>query len=202
MISIVNQGDTILHVTLALHKSVAASTLNRNRFAPICVVLKPGEGRDLCDAYGLSVQEAITAVLESREASAYLRPGGPLVLVDATAQAQAKPKAAADVDGVIAGTIYKNDDVAPPPLMLMSREPEKTSKHGERVVTRSDLATEAAQAGADTALPEEGGPPALTDNMPSVRWSRERLVEYAEARGVTIPPEMSRNAILKKIRTL
>lgn len=40
----------------------------------------------------------------------------------------------------------------------------------------------------------------IPDNIPSTRWDRARLAEYAATRGLTITDEMSKNAILRALR--
>ncbi len=201
MILLVNQGNSILTVALALHKSVASATLSRQRVAPILITLKPNEPRDICDAYGLTPDEALAAVLDSPEVQHFTRACGPLLVIDQRPKQAPKPTVVPEAP-VVAGTVYVNDDAPPPPIRREVAE-VKPSKVAERVISRSDIAQDLAQqaSGSDNEA-NDSGPPVLTDNMPSARWTRERLAAYAEERGLTIPPEMSRNAILKKIRTL
>lgn len=43
---------------------------------------------------------------------------------------------------------------------------------------------------------------ALADSIPTTKWDKTKLLEYARAKGLTIPDDMSKNSILRKLRGL
>lgn len=91
------------------------------------------------------------------------------------------------------------EKVMNPVIARMLEEQELGDGPLPELVEETLVEKEAAQPDAVSAL-DPGVKEALTDNMPSSRWSREKLAEYAKAKGLDVPDDMSKNAILRKLR--
>ena len=186
MVSILNQTSYLVNLNLAQLRSVASSTMRKNRTVPISIRLAPGASVDIAPYLGVSLEEARAVVLASDEVKQGCLKGS-LVVIDGSE--------------VVEGKLHKVDYIDYPPIVFAS-QPEET-KRNERIIENTakmieEKSTEEAdlarEAGVTTSVD-------ISDSMPSARWSRERLLQYAEDRGIKIPENMSRNAILKKLRS-
>lgn len=75
---------------------------------------------------------------------------------------------------------------------------EKAAATGQAVDDSVDVSK--ADTGSSGDL-DPGARAQLADTIPSTRWDRERLLEYARSRGLQVPDDAAKNFILRKIRT-
>lgn len=64
----------------------------------------------------------------------------------------------------------------------------------------SETLTESTITASSSEALEPGVREALSDAIPSTRWSKEKLLEHARSKNLDVSEEMSKNALLRKIR--
>jgi hypothetical protein len=142
---------------------------------------------DICEFLGISLETAREVVAESAEVAHFCRTGQLTVM---------------DTTGTIQGRVYTVDYIEYPPLQV-SPATSSDVRRNERVIEPTEYAKEEeVQAAAE--LAQAVGITASTefsDSIPSARWSRERLLQHAKDRGINVPDNISRNALLKKLRS-
>ena len=187
MLRLINQSGFVLNVGLAHQHSVASATLRKNRSVPTPLRIMPGDSVDICEYLGVSLEAARQVVADSVEVTHFCR-NGQLAVMDSS--------------GVVQGKLYTIDFIEYPPLQLKQVNSQEVRRN-ERVIEPTEYAKEE-EAQAATELAQAVGITASTefsDSVPSARWSREKLLQYAKDRGINVPDNISRNALLKKLRS-
>lgn len=186
MIALVNQTSLLLNINLAQPRSLASTTMRKGRTAPVALRIEPGQQVNISTYLNVSDDEA-RAVLKASDEVHQGCLKGRLVVIDGSE--------------VVQGVLQKIDYIDYPPLSKPA-EPEEKYRN-ERVIDSGARMLEEKSSEEANLAKDAGISPSvdISDSMPSARWSRERLMQYAEDRGIKIPETMSRNAILKKLRS-
>lgn len=151
---------------------------------------------DICARLGMPKDEARVIVETSPDYIAFHSRNRMVELVDPTEPSQ---QSETPVGGDPLPPVFEPKILNPVIARLLDEQrlsEEPLPMLAEELV---DSDTDIAQPEATGAL-DPGVKDALADSMPSSRWSREKLIDFANAKGLDISDDMSKNAILRKLR--
>ena len=176
---LINRYQTDIELSLAKMVSVRATTLRHDRERMTPLRIPSGQSVDICKFLGMSKDEA-KAVLQASPDYVRMHSRGKMVLLSdeehavhiETERPKIVPKAVQVETEVRDYSVVPGDTLDPP----ADAQPAQTD-------------------GLDPAVKQQ-----FSDNLPSTRWDRERLAEYAKGKGIEVYDGMSKNAILRKIR--
>lgn len=206
---IVNQHDTTIVLDIAYAKSVAAATMRRGRVIPTTVTIPVNGAVNLCEVLNVSKAEALQIVESSPNIDRMWHRGNMIRVVDPDIAdaARAARKAASLVETMAATPPTTQEHVFQAriaPVLPSAAAHVPTAAHGSDAPTSPGMTTAFDDGTTQEIAPTGALDPNLrqvaSDAIPSTRWERERLIDYARTRGLEIPDDMSKNAVLRKLR--
>ena len=198
---LLNTQGTQLLLNLEHPRSVASATLRRGRTQPTPVTIKAGGRLELCSFFELSKAEVLQIVEKSEELSRL--PPGVVRVFDPEA-----PKQRPHPSQIITPTREAEKEEQWRRARRKELEDEmKAAKQGKQ---KLGVKTSTPQFDEDDPSDDSSGPapgealePGMvsqfSDSLPSTKWTKTQLVEYATAKGLDVEG-LSKNAILRKLR--
>lgn len=200
-IFLLNTRNTQLLLNLELQRSVASATLRRGRTQPTPIRLPPSGRVELCAYLGLSKEEVLAVLEKSKELKSFQN--GSIRILDPDAPRQkAKPK-----DIITLTDAAKKEELwrekrrkeLEAEKLAQSRGKDKLDMQvGMDLVITDNQEEETSGPVAGEAL-EPGMMEKMSDALPSTKWTKTQLANYARERGIDVDG-LSKNAILRKIR--
>lgn len=191
---------------------IRSSSHRRDRVMGTHIVVPPRVSLDLCALLGVDREGVLDVLSKSPEFIHMSDEKGWLSVIDTTRPAPTSLVTAQEHEASRARVI--NDDI--------ERQRELHIRRSQGHEDTEDDLRRAVRSGANASRVDEDGSPTIeyassastftgpdpnaleevSDSMPSARWTRDRLAVWARARGFEAPTTMSKNALLRKIRSL
>lgn len=194
---LVNQHFGTLTFELAHPVSVAGPTLRRSRTIERTVSLERGRWWDITTELGLT-KEAAEQVIAVSPAAQRLLSFGWLRVLDPDHRVEPSPVPIP----APAAPVSLNVDGSVEPTGAATAPNVDGSGAAEASTGATAAPADAVVSSTSTAPPTvEQLIASVADSAPSTKWTLERLRAYAEARGIKVDPAMSKNGVLRRIRT-
>lgn len=196
-----NNGTSDIIVGVAKWRNAKATTLRAGQEMPTYLKVPARHSINVLDHLKVTKTEAVDILDRSQEVQKFLHPNGPLRIVDLDVPRRDK------TDSQIQDIIKKNAEIIEEGKRIEAewrKQKELAADPGHTPVEPIKNAAEledqelrdmqASDASVDSLKAT------LVEGLPSTRWSREKLLDYAKKQGLTLDEHLSKNAILKALR--
>lgn len=196
-----NKSPSQIICNLAKYRPAKATTLRQNATVPVSVLVPPKGRIDLVRYLDVTKEEAMDVLERSDEVQYFAQPGGPLLIIDPDT---VKPATTEEEQNEIARENERRE-AAKAKAVEEARKAREEAEQDQKIhriidepVQTEDEAEQAAQDKAlESTLDLQG---MVTGALPSTRWSRQELLDYADKHNIDVGEAKSKNAILRELR--